>query len=140
MFILAEKCSDPANWQIENSNVAFCDLHRQQMQFVKFIPIDGEHFASNCALNSSHGLACKFCNQCKKPLCIECAIDHAIHGVVDIEMARKQIACQIDEKLVVLQEQSKNFQPIGEEIRKRIPVMQTLCILLLVLTYSTTPC
>lgn len=105
-YILASNCKAAAKWQQENTCVTFCDTHKQQMpSFVAFKALEAKQVVlSPCNLHASHGLASKYCKQCKKYLCDKCAFEHASHGATDVEKMQVDVATQLAAKLNQLEQ------------------------------------
>lgn len=109
-----------------NSGATFCDTHKNQMPFVTFKPLDTltRAMVIYCAFDINHGLAAKYCKKCNKSLCLGCAFDHAIHGAVDIDVARTVVAMQIDAHVRRLEEESEQSEEQADQIRNIVTAMQ----------------
>lgn len=126
---IASNCEEPAKWQMEHNAVTFCETHKQQMQFVSFKLVETKQSATcaHCETNTNHGLAAKYCNKCKKSLCLNCAFEHVAHGVVDIAKAQKEIAKKIATRVSMLEEDTKWCQTVLEKIHNIVTTMQLVC-------------
>lgn len=122
----AQNCNESAQWQQENTSIVFCELHKQQMSFMSFKPLETNQRAvlAHCATNKIHGLASKYCNKCSSCLCLNCAFDHAVHGVVDIDSAHKEIANKLAIQLGDLEMRTMQAQLAVEKAHQMITAIQ----------------
>lgn len=126
-YIFSLACDEPATWQLENSNVTYCDAHKQQMpSFVPFKALDTSMrtILANCSANHSHGLANVFCKKCKMSLCDKCAFGHESHGAKDIFEMHLEIGKQVAERMCILEKQTVQNKPVLKEARMLIKSIQ----------------
>lgn len=87
----------------QQQEVLCCETHKQQIPpFIALKEIQATFLNSHvllCSASNDHGLANKFCTECKQVLCPNCAFAHFEHGVREIKPLQAEWNTRLDEKL-----------------------------------------
>lgn len=105
----------------------FCDTHKQQMSFVKFEPLEQNYTCQTLCTIENHGLANKYCKQCKMALCANCAFDHATHGATSIEQSYEEYGALLSDILSELNIHYEKAESLIPKARLALKKMQQVC-------------